>query len=113
MLAAVAASDMVFPFVDIRKMRSDPLENLTLRERSLLSALGSGHTNSQLAKDFGVSINTIKFHLRNLFEKLEVRNRAQAIALFLEMKHGAYPGGAGGRSMEPAGASRGRRGRSD
>ena len=102
-LAAVAAGDMVFPFVDIRKMRSDPLENLTLRERSLLSALGSGHTNSQLAKDFGVSINTIKFHLRNLFEKLDVRNRAQAIALFLEMKHGAYPGGAGGRSMEPAG----------
>ena len=81
-LAAVAAGDMVFPFVDIRKMRSDPLENLTLRERSLLSALGSGHTNSQLAKDFGVSINTIKFHLRNLFEKLDVRNRAQAIALF-------------------------------
>jgi len=112
-LAAVAAGDMVFPFVDIRKMRSDPLENLTLRERSLLSALGSGHTNSQLAKDFGVSINTIKFHLRNLFEKLEVRNRAQAIALFLEMKHGAYPGGGGGRSMEPAGSSRGRRSRSD
>ncbi|PPD46277.1 MAG: DNA-binding response regulator [Methylocystis sp.] len=101
-LAAVAAGDMVFPFVDIRKMRSDPLENLTLRERSLLAALGSGHTNSQLAKDFGVSINTIKFHLRNLFEKLEVRNRAQAIALFLEMKHGAYPGGGGGRSIEPS-----------
>lgn len=97
-LASVAAGDMVFPFVDIRKMRADPLENLTLRERSLLSALGSGHTNGQLAKDFGVSINTIKFHLRNLFEKLEVRNRAQAIALFLEMKHGAWtapaaPGG--------------------
>jgi DNA-binding NarL/FixJ family response regulator len=108
-LAAVAAGDMVFPFVDIRKMRSDPLENLTLRERSLLSALGSGHTNSQLAKDFGVSINTIKFHLRNLFEKLEVRNRAQAIALFLEMKHGSWPGGSGGRSMEPTTTTRGRR----
>jgi two-component system nitrate/nitrite response regulator NarP len=110
-LAAVAAGDMVFPFVDIRKMRSDPLENLTLRERSLLSALGSGHTNSQLAKDFGVSINTIKFHLRNLFEKLEVRNRAQAIAMFLEMKHGAWPGGspASGRGAESAGSTRGRR----
>ena len=39
-LSAVAAGNMVFPFVDIRKMRADPLENLTLRERSLLSALG-------------------------------------------------------------------------
>jgi two-component system nitrate/nitrite response regulator NarP len=103
---------MVFPFVDIRKMRSDPLENLTLRERSLLSALGSGHTNSQLAKDFGVSINTIKFHLRNLFEKLDVRNRAQAIALFLEMKHGAWPGGAAssGRNIDGSSTIRGRRG---
>lgn len=106
-LASVAAGDMVFPFVDIRKMRADPLENLTLRERSLLSALGSGHTNNQLAKDFGVSINTIKFHLRNLFEKLEVRNRAQAIALFLEMKHGSWTAATpGGRSVDPAGAPR-------
>jgi len=110
-LAAVAAGDMVFPFVDIRKMRADPLENLTLRERSLLSALGSGHTNTQLAKDFGVSINTIKFHLRNLFEKLEVRNRAQAIALFLEMKHGSWP--ASGRPMEAAPSARGRRPRAE
>ena len=110
-LAAVAAGDMVFPFVDIRKMRADPLENLTLRERSLLSALGSGHTNTQLAKDFGVSINTIKFHLRNLFEKLEVRNRAQAIALFLEMKHGSWP--ASGRPVEAAPSSRGRRSRGE
>lgn len=111
-LSAVAAGDMVFPFVDIRKMRSDPLENLTLRERSLLSALGSGHTNSQLAKDFGVSINTIKFHLRNLFEKLDVRNRAQAIAFFLEMKHGAWPNGAAssGRNIDGPSTIRGRRG---
>jgi two-component system nitrate/nitrite response regulator NarP len=110
-LAAVAAGDMVFPFVDIRKMRADPLENLTLRERSLLSALGSGHTNNQLAKDFGVSINTIKFHLRNLFEKLEVRNRAQAIALFLEMKHGAWSASAPGvRGPDGGGPSRGKKG---
>jgi two-component system nitrate/nitrite response regulator NarP len=110
-LSAVAAGDMVFPFVDIRKMRADPLENLTLRERSLLSALGSGQTNNQLAKEFGVSINTIKFHLRNLFEKLEVRNRAQAIAMFLEMKHGAWTpgGGQGSRGLESAGSSRGRK----
>ena len=109
-LASVAAGDMVFPFVDIRKMRSDPLENLTLRERSLLSALGSGHTNSQLAKDFGVSINTIKFHLRNLFDKLDVRNRSQAIALFLEMKHGSWSSGSSGRNLDgPPTGGRGRR----
>lgn len=85
-LAAVAGGDMVFPFVDIRKVRPDPLDGLTNRERDLLAALGSGQTNAELARDFGVSVNTIKFHLRNLFEKLHLRNRAQAISLYLETK---------------------------
>lgn len=84
--AAVAAGDMVFPFVDIQKVRSDPLAGLTHRERDLLAALESGQSNAQLAREFGVSINTIKFHLRNLFCKLDVRNRTQAICHYLEMK---------------------------
>jgi two-component system, NarL family, nitrate/nitrite response regulator NarP len=85
-LASVAEGDMVFPFVDVRRVRPDPFDGLTNRERDLLAALGSGQTNAELAKEFGVSVNTIKFHLRNLFEKLNLRNRAQAISLYLETK---------------------------
>ncbi|PZR93086.1 MAG: DNA-binding response regulator [Hyphomicrobiales bacterium] len=84
--AAVASGDMVFPFVDIHKVRPDPLTSLTHRERDLLAALESGQTNAQLAREFGVSINTVKFHLRNLFGKLDVRNRTQAICLYLETR---------------------------
>jgi DNA-binding CsgD family transcriptional regulator len=82
----VAAGDMVFPFVDIHKVRPDPLTSLTHRERDLLAALESGQSNAQLAREFGVSINTVKFHLRNLFGKLDVRNRTQAICLYLETR---------------------------
>lgn len=84
--AAVAAGDMVFPFVDIHKSRPDPLTSLTHRERDLLAALETGQSNAQLAREFGVSVNTVKFHLRNLFGKLDVRNRTQAICLYLETK---------------------------
>jgi two-component system, NarL family, nitrate/nitrite response regulator NarP len=84
--AAVAAGDMVFPFVDIHKARPDPIMSLTHRERDLLAALESGQSNAQLAREFGVSVNTVKFHLRNLFGKLDVRNRTQAICLYLETK---------------------------
>lgn len=84
--AAVAAGDMVFPFVDIHKVRPNPLKSLTQRERDLLAALETGRSNAQLAREFGVSINTVKFHLRNLFGKLDVRNRTQAICLYLETK---------------------------
>ena len=84
--AAVASGDMVFPFVDIHRVRPNPLKSLTHRERDLLAALESGRSNAQLAREFGVSINTVKFHLRNLFGKLDVRNRTQAICLYLETK---------------------------
>jgi two-component system nitrate/nitrite response regulator NarP len=79
---SVAEGNMVFPFVDVRELQADPLFSLTKRERSLLQSLAEGMTNKELASRFEISINTVKFHLSNLFEKLEVRNRAQAIAFF-------------------------------
>jgi two-component system nitrate/nitrite response regulator NarL len=82
-VAAVAAGNMVFPFVDMRALMDNPLLSLTARERELLKALASGRTNAQLATAMGVSVNTIKFHLRNLYDKLSVRNRAQAVALHM------------------------------
>ena len=71
---------MVFPYVDVRSLKRDPRESLTTREKALLVALAKGRTNTELATELGISINTVKFHLRNLYEKLGLRNRAQAIA---------------------------------
>ena len=53
---------------------------LTERESELLSLLPTGLTNSELGKRLYVSENTIKTHLRHLYAKLGVRNRAQAAA---------------------------------
>ena len=85
-LLAVADGQMVFPFIDVRGLWADPLALLTERERALLTELGSGKTNAELAKALGVSTNTIKFHLRNLFDKLGVRSRAQAVQLWFELR---------------------------
>ena len=73
---------MVFPFLDVRELQSDPASTLTRRERALLAALSKGMTNKELAAEFDITVNTVKFHLRNLFDKLSVRNRAQAIAFY-------------------------------
>lgn len=78
----VAAGKMVFPFLDIRALQADPIHSLTRRERALLEALSQGLTNKDLARDFGISPNTVKYHLSNMFEKLGVANRAQAIAFY-------------------------------
>lgn len=77
---AVAQGSMVFPFIDVRTLNADPFALLTAREREILAALPGGLSNAELARRFGVSANTIKFHLKSLYEKLGVRNRAQAAA---------------------------------
>ncbi len=78
----VAAGKMVFPFLDVRQLQSDPIHSLSRKERVILEALSKGLTNRELAKELSISTNTVKFHLSNLYEKLSVKNRAQAIAFY-------------------------------
>ena len=82
-VAAVAQGRMVFPFLDVRKINQSPLSKLTRRELEVLSALAAGRTNKEIAADLTLSSNTVKFHVKNLFQKLDVHNRSQAIALYL------------------------------
>ena len=82
-IAAVAGGRMVFPYIDVRTIYENPLTTLTRRELEVLSDLASGRTNKQIARDLGLSLNTVKFHVRNLFQKLGVNSRGQAIALYL------------------------------
>jgi len=78
----VADGKMVFPFLDVRDLRSDPISALSRKERVILEALSEGLTNKQLSTRLGISTNTVKFHLSNIFDKLSVKNRAQAIAFY-------------------------------
>lgn len=78
----VAMGKMVFPFLDVRQLQQDPLQQLSRRERTMLDALAKGLSNKELASQFDISTNTVKFHLSNLYDKLDVRNRTQAIAYY-------------------------------
>jgi DNA-binding NarL/FixJ family response regulator len=65
---------------------NDP-DPLTEREREILELLVSGKTsNRHLAKQLGVSENTIKFHIRHLLDKLHLHNRTQVVGYAL--RHG-------------------------
>ena len=88
-ILAVAEGRMVFPFMDMSKPGQDPFGSLTGREQELLAALSEGQTNSQIASDLAISLNTVKFHLKNLYGKLNVKNRAQAVACYLKA-HRSY-----------------------
>ena len=82
-IAQVARGRMVFPYLDVSLINANPISTLTRRELEILSSLAAGRTNKEIAAEKAVSTNTVKYHIRNLFEKLSVTNRGQAIALYL------------------------------
>lgn len=55
--------------------------DLAARELEVLQHLVAGHRNRTIASTLGISENTVKFHVRNLFRKLDVGSRTEAIAL--------------------------------
>jgi DNA-binding NarL/FixJ family response regulator len=68
------------------KEQYDP-DALTDRERQVLELMVQGTTsNRKLAKLLGVSENTIKFHVRNILDKLHLHNRAQVVAYALRKR---------------------------
>ena len=52
---------------------------LTEREREILALLAHGHTNAEIAQRLVISLKTVRNHLSNVFSKLQVADRAQAI----------------------------------
>jgi len=83
-IAAVARGRMSLPYIDLQALTTDPFSELTSRERELLTALANGWTNLQIASRIGISRNTVKYHLKNLYDKLGVSNRAMAVALYMQ-----------------------------
>ena len=57
---------------------------LTDREREVLGLIAAGRENAEIAKELGVSTKTVRNHSSNIFMKLQVAHRAQAIVLARE-----------------------------
>jgi two-component system, NarL family, response regulator LiaR len=59
--------------------------NLSRRELDVLELMAEGLTNQEIANRLFVSLNTVKTHSMNLFEKMDVARRTQAIAKAREL----------------------------
>ncbi|MBC8334604.1 MAG: response regulator transcription factor [Anaerolineales bacterium] len=77
-------TEQVFEMVRSRKIGVE--KKLTEREIQMLHLLSSGSKTSQLAEQMSISENTVKTHIRNIFEKLEVSSRAEAVAKAVRLK---------------------------
>ncbi len=71
---------VALPDPGARQRASVPVEDLplTTRELEILRLVASGSTNNEVARKLWVTEQTVKFHLRNIYRKLDVANRTQA-----------------------------------
>lgn len=83
-LTSVANGRASYPFVDFSLLKDDPFEQLTRRESEVLDALSQGWSNTQISSRLGISENTVKYHLKLIYGKLGVANRATAIAQYMQ-----------------------------
>jgi DNA-binding NarL/FixJ family response regulator len=59
---------------------------LSKKETEVLIALAKGSLYKEIAADQQITINTVKKHCKNIYRKLEVRNRTEAANMFLRPK---------------------------
>ena len=74
---------LIYPGYLKRKKRLQT-DNCTSYERDVLKLLARGEKNAEIARTLCVSENTVKYHLKNIYQKLGAKNRSQALNLITE-----------------------------
>lgn len=75
------ARKVISTFQSINRSSNETV-NLTLREQEILSNLAKGYRYKEIADKLYISIETVRTHLRNIYEKLHVRSRTEATLKF-------------------------------
>ena len=65
-------------------MIGESLSRLTGRELEILQSLASGNRNKEIAEQLSLAVRTVRFHIENLYRKLEVNSRTQAVRVAFE-----------------------------
>jgi DNA-binding NarL/FixJ family response regulator len=67
--------------------------DLTRREKEVLEFLSQGFANKEIAQMLSISLDTVRYHLKQIYDKLHVRSRTEAVAKFVGTRQaGANPG---------------------
>lgn len=76
------ARKVVSHFQQIKQPSSD-MEKLTKRELEILALLAKGFFYKEIADQLGISLSTVRAHLHNVYEKLHVQSRTEAVVKYL------------------------------
>ena len=79
-LTGRTAARLMAKLAENRSPTKTVTEDLTVRELELLDLVGEGFSNRAISESLSISTNTVKYHLKNIFQKLGAQNRAEAVA---------------------------------
>jgi DNA-binding NarL/FixJ family response regulator len=79
---AVMSPEVAIRVVELLRKPLPPQSpaSLSPQETRLLKLLAEGHQNKTAAAELGISVHTVSFHLRSIYEKLHVHSRSEAVA---------------------------------
>lgn len=66
------------------RSKREPYDSLTSRELGLLHLVAEGLSNRAIAQELTISENTVKYHMKNIFQKLQAQNRTEAVTIALQ-----------------------------
>ena len=78
------AKKMALLYPDYLRKAKEDYPSLTKSEQEILRLMADERSNQEIADFMGISINTVKFHGKNIFAKLRVRTRRQAVRVAKE-----------------------------
>lgn len=73
----------VVQYIQQQGATSEETSNLSKREYEILTHLAKGYQYKEIAEMLSISVLTVRNHLRNIYEKLQVRSRTEAVVKFL------------------------------
>jgi len=73
----------VVDFFQTQEVSSAETENLSVREKEILSYLSKGYRYKEIADILCISLETVRTHIRNIYEKLHVHSRTEALLKYL------------------------------
>lgn len=83
-MTAEIAAKVVQSFHRAPTQRSERVQHLTARENEILELLARGYVAKEIADQLGISYETVRGHLANIYEKLHVRSQTEAVIQYFQ-----------------------------
>jgi DNA-binding NarL/FixJ family response regulator len=83
-MSGEVARKVVESFRKAPPAKSAATEQLTPREEEVLSLLAKGYITKEIADQLSISFDTVRFHLKHIYQKLHVRSRTEALLKYLK-----------------------------